>query len=242
MEELHIANNLLSGRIPTELGNLTNMKRLFLADNQLTGSIPSTLSNLSKLQDLFLEYNQLTGSIPRELGSLANLQRVSLINNQLSGCVPASWSYITTPNFGGLPFCEVLSGTPSPLISTFTPSGSGTWSDPFIISNPISVTAHSILSYVSSLSARETVRFQWNVNEKAGSWTISIDSSPDGHDFDLYVRDDRTNNLDDMSVDESTGDESVTVTVQADGHIYLIVRNTDGSAPTDLTLTIAPPS
>jgi len=134
----------------------------------------------------------------------------------------------------------VPTGTRSPLISAFTPSRSGTWSDPFISSNPIRVTAHSILSYVSSLSAGESVNFQWNVNEHAGAWTISTDSSPDGHDFDLYVKDERTNDFDAMS-NSDDGDESVTVTVQAGGHIYLRVRNTDGSAPTDLALTISPP-
>ena len=84
------------------------------------------------------------------------------------------------------------------------------------------------------------MNFQWNVNEHAGAWTISTDSSPDGHDFDLYVKDERTNDFDAMS-NSDDGDESVTVTAQPDGHIYLRVRNTDGSAPTDLTLTISPP-
>ena len=240
LEELNGANNQLGGAIPTELGNLTKMKRLFLTDNQLTGWIPSTMGDLTNLLDLYIGGNQLVGTIPAEMGSLTNLERVDLLPNQLSGCLPSSWSDLRNVGTFGLPVCAAPTGTTSPLVGTFTPSGSGTWSDPFIISNPISITAHSILSYVSGLSAYESVYFQWTVSEQTGSWKISIDASPDGYNFDLYVRDERTNNWDAIE-SSSDGDESVTVTVQADGHIYLAVRNTDGGAPTDLTLTIEAP-
>ena len=63
---------------------------LNLRDNQLTGSIPPELGNLSNLVWLFLRDNQLTGSIPPELGNLSNLVWLYLSGNQFTGCIPAS--------------------------------------------------------------------------------------------------------------------------------------------------------
>lgn len=45
------ANNI-SGKIPEELGNLTNLMSLDLYMNQLEGGIPDTLGNLKQLRFL----------------------------------------------------------------------------------------------------------------------------------------------------------------------------------------------
>ena len=92
---LSLVYNNLSGIIPAQLGDLTNLRILRLADNQLTGSIPATLSNLTNLSSLFLADNQLTGSIPPELGNLTNLWILYLSNNQLSGSIPAQLGDLT---------------------------------------------------------------------------------------------------------------------------------------------------
>ena len=73
----------LTGSIPPEIGNLTNLTSLILINNQLTGSIPPELGNLTYLGSLDLSNNQLTGSIPLELGNLTNLTKLDLSNNQL---------------------------------------------------------------------------------------------------------------------------------------------------------------
>ena len=85
---LHLDWNRLSGKIPAELGNLTNLESLSLSVNQLSGEIPGELGGLSNLATLSLEANQLSGEIPAGLGSLTNLTRLYLINNQLSGAIP----------------------------------------------------------------------------------------------------------------------------------------------------------
>ncbi len=88
LESLLLSFNQLTGSIPTELGNLSNLQFLQLFSNQLTGSIPTELGNLSNLENLRLYSNQLTGSIPTELGNLSNLQFLQLFSNQLTGSIP----------------------------------------------------------------------------------------------------------------------------------------------------------
>ncbi len=87
--ELDLSDNQLSGSIPAELGNLSNLTELVLWDNQLSGSIPAELGNLSNLTELVLWDNQLSGSIPAELGNLSNLTELVLLDSQLSGSIPA---------------------------------------------------------------------------------------------------------------------------------------------------------
>ena len=86
--KLNIARRGLLGTIPTELGNLTNLRELLLSVNNLTGAIPSALGNLSNLETLIMGNNNLTGEIPSDLGNLTNLTRLLFNSNQLSGEIP----------------------------------------------------------------------------------------------------------------------------------------------------------
>ena len=89
LQYLYLRSNQLSGSIPPQLGNLTNLQELWLCENQLSGIIPPQLGNLANLQQLCLGVNQLGGSIPPELGSLTDLAWLMLFINQLSGSIPA---------------------------------------------------------------------------------------------------------------------------------------------------------
>ena len=80
----------LSGFIPAELGQLTNLEELILSRNELSGSIPAELGQLTNLQALYLDDNDISGSIPAELGQLANLTLLVLSRNELSGSIPLS--------------------------------------------------------------------------------------------------------------------------------------------------------
>lgn len=85
---LDLSNNEISGSIPPEIGNLTQLNNLNLSDNSISGSIPSTIGNLSKLTNLDLSDNNLSGSIPPEVGKLIELKNLDLGNNELTGSVP----------------------------------------------------------------------------------------------------------------------------------------------------------
>ena len=83
--------NWLTGPVSMWFGVTVTGDRVTSLDldgNQLTGSIPVELGDLTNLTFLSLQENQLTGSIPVELGNLANLTRLILFSNQLSGVVP----------------------------------------------------------------------------------------------------------------------------------------------------------
>ena len=95
LTHLYLNWNQLKGSIPSEIGNLTNLQELFLSDNQLTGSIPPEIGNLTNLEVLWLSDNQLTGEIPSEIGNLTNLTLLYLYENQLTGSIPSEIGNLT---------------------------------------------------------------------------------------------------------------------------------------------------
>ncbi|MCY4510403.1 MAG: hypothetical protein OXG35_26120, partial [Acidobacteria bacterium] len=88
VEALDLFRNNLTGSIPAELGDLTNLRRLELRLNDLTGQIPAELGRLANLYSLLLGGNTLTGHIPMWLGDLVDLWYLDLGGNALSGPIP----------------------------------------------------------------------------------------------------------------------------------------------------------
>ena len=95
VNELSLYDNNLSGHIPSELGNLTNLKESDLGKNHLSGQIPGELGNLSYLTSLLLDENELIGTIPPELGDLRKLETLYLNDNQLTGHIPSELGNLT---------------------------------------------------------------------------------------------------------------------------------------------------
>ena len=93
--ELDLHNMDLNGAIPTELGMLSELRRLALSRNQLTGSVPAWLGDLAHLEELTLWGNRLSGPIPSSLGNLTNLQELYLSQNRLTGPIPTSLGDLT---------------------------------------------------------------------------------------------------------------------------------------------------
>ena len=80
---IKLANNNLSGTLPSEIGLLTKMDSLILSDNNLTGLLPPEIGKLEKLAYLILPKNKLSGAIPREIGKLKYLSYFVIWDNEL---------------------------------------------------------------------------------------------------------------------------------------------------------------
>ncbi|XP_066381280.1 probable leucine-rich repeat receptor-like protein kinase At1g35710 [Miscanthus floridulus] len=89
---LEISENNFTGRIPPSLGNLTNSNLLVLAIHQssLTGTIPEELGKLTNLEYLERSSSLLTGQVPESLGNLTRVQLFHLPENLLWGPIPSS--------------------------------------------------------------------------------------------------------------------------------------------------------
>ena len=77
--------------------------RLDLAGQGLTGTLPTELFQYTQLTSLLLRNNQISGTVPTEIGRLTRLNELILYNNQLSGTLPTelnlinrTYCYLTT--------------------------------------------------------------------------------------------------------------------------------------------------
>ncbi|KAK7852203.1 putative lrr receptor-like serine/threonine-protein kinase [Quercus suber] len=64
LTELVLRNALITGNIPSDIGEYKILERLDLSFNNLTGEIPSGLFSISSLKFLFLGNNSLSGTLP----------------------------------------------------------------------------------------------------------------------------------------------------------------------------------
>ncbi len=96
LTKLDFNYNNLSGVLPNEIGNLVNLDILYLEQNQLSGAIPNTIGNLINLRTILLGFNQFTGSIPSEIGNLTKLVSLGLQYNILSGDIPPELGNLNT--------------------------------------------------------------------------------------------------------------------------------------------------
>ena len=88
---MNLRSYLVAGKIPLEIGNLQNLRRLDMEFNQLTGTIPPHIFNISSLELIALSSNGLYGNLPADMCSgVPRLKFLYLSWNKLSGEVPPS--------------------------------------------------------------------------------------------------------------------------------------------------------
>ncbi|XP_029124922.1 receptor-like protein 13 isoform X2 [Cajanus cajan] len=89
LEELYLDGNSLYGNIPSSLFN-SSLINLDISDNDLVGKLPSMVGNRSNLETLSLSNNHLKGSISRRLVvELKSLVYLDISHNILTGIVPS---------------------------------------------------------------------------------------------------------------------------------------------------------
>ncbi|KAK1381127.1 receptor-like kinase TMK4 [Heracleum sosnowskyi] len=77
---INLPSKSLSGILPPELSQLSQLKTLALYGNSLSGTLPS-FANLTSLQEIFLDSNNFTSVPDNFLKGLTNLQTVSISDN-----------------------------------------------------------------------------------------------------------------------------------------------------------------
>ncbi len=115
--ELALPNNGLTGAIPPQLANLSNLRKLWLDSNELTGPIPPQLAKLSSLYTLSLTSNRLTGVLPSSLRALTALRRFSYDRNA-GLCVPDDAPFQAWLNTIGGVYGDRCPGTADPAMSS----------------------------------------------------------------------------------------------------------------------------
>lgn len=113
--ELDLNYNRLSGPLPPEIGDLTELRALYLNYNRLSGPLPPEIADLAELRVLHLHYNRLSGTIPQEIGNLTRLRDLQLYRNGFSGTIPAVLGDLTELTDLDLSYNE-LGGTIPPEI------------------------------------------------------------------------------------------------------------------------------
>jgi Leucine-rich repeat (LRR) protein len=111
--------NQIGGSIPAALGSLANMQQIWMPANAFTGPIPPELGNLGQLRVLNLGGSQLTGPVPAELGNATSLTQLHLWNNDLTGEIPASLGSLTSLQYFNLEGNDLVGSIPAQL-STLT--------------------------------------------------------------------------------------------------------------------------
>ena len=88
LQEVHLSNNDLTGSIPGEVFELSQLTYLSLNYNKFSGRLPNVISQLPNLEELQLKNNQISGQIPASIGSLKKLRVLSMSANHLTGTLP----------------------------------------------------------------------------------------------------------------------------------------------------------
>jgi Leucine-rich repeat (LRR) protein len=68
-----LSNNLFSGVIPAEIGNLSRLEELNVANNLFSCAIPIEIKQCSSLRRLHFEGSHFVGPIPDFLGAMRGL-------------------------------------------------------------------------------------------------------------------------------------------------------------------------
>ncbi|CAA6655986.1 unnamed protein product [Spirodela intermedia] len=115
---IELSDNYLSGELPSYVAGYS-LGMLLLSNNMISGCIPSSIGNLVGLQTLSLDSNLLSGEIPRQIGLLKNLSnlnlsgnRIGVLRNNLGGGIPEAITELQNLNTLNLSRNGLIGGIP----------------------------------------------------------------------------------------------------------------------------------
>ncbi|KAJ3257801.1 hypothetical protein HK103_004269 [Boothiomyces macroporosus] len=136
---------ILKGTIPSQLGQLKNLRVFNISDNiqlqsgplnsisglqylqelylfrtSLSGGFPTWLYNLPQLEILDLGSNALSGSLPSDIGNLNQLTALSLSGNSFTGPLPSSLGNLIQLTYFEADNNDFSQGTLFPIIGSLT--------------------------------------------------------------------------------------------------------------------------
>ncbi|XP_062189885.1 probable inactive receptor kinase At5g10020 [Phragmites australis] len=86
LQNLSLAGNAFSGRLPPAIGYLSSLHHLDLSANRFYGPIPGRLADLAGLVHLNLSHNNFSSGFPTDgIRQLQNLRRIDIRNNSFWG-------------------------------------------------------------------------------------------------------------------------------------------------------------
>ncbi|GKD69962.1 receptor-like protein EIX2 [Tanacetum coccineum] len=86
---IDLANNKLSGEIPSQITKLAELVSINFSCNRLHGKIPENIGKLKNLDSLDLSRNKISGKIPQSLSNIHFLSYLDLSFNNLRGKIPS---------------------------------------------------------------------------------------------------------------------------------------------------------
>ncbi|KAF8690454.1 hypothetical protein HU200_040808 [Digitaria exilis] len=89
--EINLANNSLSGELPSHVCKGGNLEKFIVFMNMFTGPFPTSLKTCRSLKFLSLGRNQITGNVS-SLGPYPRLVEAHLANNNFTGVLSKTWA------------------------------------------------------------------------------------------------------------------------------------------------------
>jgi LRR receptor-like serine/threonine-protein kinase EFR len=96
LKHFDIASNLVTGKLPDTIKQLTNLVLFSTSGNNFSKqTVHDYFYNMPNLKDLSMKGNNFTGTLPSFFGEINSLQLLDLESNQLTGEIPTWYGLMT---------------------------------------------------------------------------------------------------------------------------------------------------